>query len=544
MKPYLLIPSEFKQRNLENWDANTEFWLQSPLRHLGVAKKEFGAFIVNECSRRKRTLSVVDVGCGSAWVLDVLREHGLNARYIGIDFNERLIGALQARSDERAGFRWLDIEETPLPPELDACADVVVASFSLFEIPNINEAFRNIVQMLRPGGALFVCHIDPLTQLLSVNERRADLERALIQFGEHGASLAYDKSIELDGRLSERTYKGILYRISDYHRFAAGLGLALETFQESIDSSSRPTQQYQFAVWRAVESEGTRMSFMRLLPYTLLFLPFVVAAIVIATYRGDPNSLIGSFNRISDNLYPVSSALLALVIAGFATVLLSLVPYLRSALQTKREVEKLGTAQWTAKVAIGILFFLVAILIILLGVFALAYVEVIEAGPRLSEALEEILTFSRWLNVGIFSGFLAVDLLLWHTLTRYIRLFEVRSNIVKRRTVQNDLSLAKASVFLVDVPILALAVLTIVVLRVFQSNASFHTMRNLSFINHTVLVPIQKQTYILMLHGIESGILAASLLISQILFLALIARWQRVNQEVFVSNTTQHAIVR
>ena len=526
MRPYIINPGEFKRKNLENWRSNTEFWLESPLRHVAIVANELREVIESEYGRRKGRLSVVDLGCGSAWVLDLLQSMDVDAHYTGLDFNPDLIERLKEKYKGKGSFRVVDLETKDLPVDLDGFADIVVASFSLFEIPDVEQALNNATRILKPTGALFVSHIDPVIQLLSVYDRRPDFRKALEDFEEHGHKLAYDKIIELTGARTDRTYKGILHRISDYHRTATELSLTLEIFREVVDPGDGSMQQYQIAVWRAPENTNNRLAVLKMLPYTLLLAPFALAGYLIITYAGDPDSIIGSFNRIAGNLYPVSSALLVMVIAGFATVLLSLFLYLRSTWAAMREVGHIAAARRSTALGFAILVLVAASVVFLLVLFCLGQADFLEAGPKISAYLEDLLWFSRWLNIWVFSAFLVVDCLVWWSLSKYANRFEIRSSAKRRKMVENDISFARVSVFVVDLPVLALAVLTVTILHVFEKNPSFHFVRDVKFPNHSVLAPLDPATYRLTLHGIEAGVIAASLLISQLLFLALLARWK------------------
>lgn len=252
MKTYRLADSsDFKESNLLNWKDNTAFWLQAKLRHVGHVLPYANKILAREAERVGPSFSLVDVGCGDAWVSRIMKDAGIQGAYAGLDFNPVLIEDLQSLRgrDNSSSFRQVDIEVT-LPVDLIARADLVVNAFNFFELPSLAPAFANHVSMLRDGGALLVMHIDPLSQLLSVANDLNEFHRELEAFEEFGSRLAYDKTIDLKDGQAARVYKGILYKISEYHHLARQHALVLEDFEEILHARDGRPQLYQIALWR------------------------------------------------------------------------------------------------------------------------------------------------------------------------------------------------------------------------------------------------------------------------------------------------------
>jgi SAM-dependent methyltransferase len=240
----------FRRANLLNWERNTEFWLAAKLRHVPHVLPVTAAILTREAQRVGGVLTVVDVGCGDAWVLRLLKERGFNYRYIGLDFNASMIDHLRIQHPEvTASFRLVDIERG-LPDDLRRAADVVVNAFSFFEITNLPTAFANTANLVNAEGGLFVAHIDPLSQLLCLVDDLNELRTELAAFEQHGSRLAYDKNIDLQDEEAQRVYKGILYRISEYHKLARVHDLQLEDFEEILHARDGRPQWYQIAFWR------------------------------------------------------------------------------------------------------------------------------------------------------------------------------------------------------------------------------------------------------------------------------------------------------
>jgi SAM-dependent methyltransferase len=114
---------------------------------------------------------IVDVGCGTGWVLHVLPP---TVRYVGIDRNRAYIN--QARSEFSGRTAQFICDDVSLGPAgLDLQADAVLAIGLLHHL-NDNECVQlltAIARMLKPGG--FLLTLDPL-----FCDEQSSLARAVI----------------------------------------------------------------------------------------------------------------------------------------------------------------------------------------------------------------------------------------------------------------------------------------------------------------------------------------------------------------------------
>jgi len=240
----------FRQSNLLNWQRNTDFWLAAKLRHVPHVYPIAATILFREAQRVGRRLTVVDIGCGDAWVLRLLKEQRIDYKYVGLDFNESMLEHLRREHSEAgASFRHVDIE-LALPEDLAKTGDVVINAFNFFELADMPTAFANTTKAVAPDGGLLVFHIDPLTQLLSLVDSLDEFRAELSAFEQYGSALAYDKLIDLQGGEAQRMYKGILYRFAEYHRLARMHHLQLEDFEEILHARDGRPQLYQVALWR------------------------------------------------------------------------------------------------------------------------------------------------------------------------------------------------------------------------------------------------------------------------------------------------------
>ncbi|MDZ4819457.1 MAG: class I SAM-dependent methyltransferase [Planctomycetota bacterium] len=254
---YVGDTSEFKTRNRAEWERNAQFWMQGKMRHLtdvyDTVVLELTQ-ILGSVDKPKPDILVVDTGCGEGWTIRALRDAGFSGRYVGLDFNPPFIHSLkeQYAHDPSKEFRLHDMEN-PLPEDLISSADLVLNFFNLFELPQLDTAFRNISQLLTIGGSLLILHIDVMTQLLAVSTSLDELRRNLRLYEQHRTCLGYDKDIDIGDNRSGRFYRSLLYSASDYFRCAKAQGLTYANFHEIVKTGNYVPQIYQILQFRRPE---------------------------------------------------------------------------------------------------------------------------------------------------------------------------------------------------------------------------------------------------------------------------------------------------
>ncbi len=96
---------------------------------------------------------VLDVGCGTGAVIELLREKYPNARYTGLDLTPAMIDAAVAKGLPNCDFVVGDAEDLPFA---DASFDAVLSSNSFHHYPNPAAFFAGAFRVLRPGGRLIL----------------------------------------------------------------------------------------------------------------------------------------------------------------------------------------------------------------------------------------------------------------------------------------------------------------------------------------------------------------------------------------------------
>jgi SAM-dependent methyltransferase len=92
------------------------------------------------------TERVVDVGCGNGAYTEVARQHC--RYYVAADLSFGMLQSLPVPDLPRVN---LDAQWLPLA---DSSADVIMANYMLFHVPDIDQAVAEFARVLRPGGRL------------------------------------------------------------------------------------------------------------------------------------------------------------------------------------------------------------------------------------------------------------------------------------------------------------------------------------------------------------------------------------------------------
>lgn len=237
----LLDAAEFRRRCSDAWTLNGAYWLSAPLRHVTDAGSLITSQIAHLCGEAARPIPiVVDMGCGSCWLLDTLTDTRRPFRYVGLDNNQSFLDNAQARYAGRnaASFRALEVDV--YPSLFRARADIVVNAFNFFELADLDAAMRNVAAWLVPGGRLFMSTIDKTYLILAMSDDWPDFIENLKQYGRAtGVAFGFQK-IDLGNKLSnELEYPSVLYSTQDFIDSAKKAGLCLESYIEQ-NFAARP----------------------------------------------------------------------------------------------------------------------------------------------------------------------------------------------------------------------------------------------------------------------------------------------------------------
>lgn len=130
-----------------DWDATTYDRVADPMTR-------WGAVVLDRLALRGDE-RVLDAGCGSGRVTELLAERLPRGQVIALDASPSMVAAARtrlARFGERVGFLVADLGE-PLPIE-EGSLDAVVSTATFHWVPDHDALFRGLADVLRPGGYL------------------------------------------------------------------------------------------------------------------------------------------------------------------------------------------------------------------------------------------------------------------------------------------------------------------------------------------------------------------------------------------------------
>ena len=243
-----LDPADYRLQNRVSWARNSDFWLNSPLRHVvdndGFINQALTELVVDGST-------VIDVGCGDGFLYRKIRGLVQGAAYVGLDFNKTFVETLaeQSRTDPLATFRLCDIEQA-VPSDLVAQADVVFSYFVFLEIEDIRRGFSNCASLLRPGGRLSVFTIEYAFLVLAISHSFEDLKANLAIYEDvrRQGKIPYTfQKIDLgDGESEDLTYGSVFHSTADFIMGGINAGLELVSFRENIKTKKYHPKVYQY----------------------------------------------------------------------------------------------------------------------------------------------------------------------------------------------------------------------------------------------------------------------------------------------------------
>jgi SAM-dependent methyltransferase len=186
-----------------------------------------------ECSGIQTPI-VVDMGCGSAWAADSLREKSFRGRYVGLDVNPHFVEHGQRKFAQEPGycFEKVDFEQDY---NLGFLADIVLNAFAFFELTELERPMYNASKMLKPGGRLITVTIDKTYLIMALSRSWKELRANLKRYQEIEGTKYGFQSIDLGNHASANLeYPSVLYSVEDFLRAANASGLVFESYKEFV----------------------------------------------------------------------------------------------------------------------------------------------------------------------------------------------------------------------------------------------------------------------------------------------------------------------
>ncbi len=127
---------------LRDWDGATYDRISAP-------QHGWGKQVLERLPLRGEE-TVLDAGCGSGRVTELLAQRLPRGRVIAVDASPSMVAAARERLGERAEVLVMDLEELELAEPLDA----ILSTATFHWIPDHERLFARLRAALRPGGRL------------------------------------------------------------------------------------------------------------------------------------------------------------------------------------------------------------------------------------------------------------------------------------------------------------------------------------------------------------------------------------------------------
>lgn len=143
--------NEYKQLSIREFTKAAKVYESGHAGIYEMCKDDYPQMLAE--LEREPFADVLDVGCGTGAVIELLHEKYPDARYVGLDLTPDMIAVAQAKSLNGCEFVVGDAEDLPFPAN---SFDAVLSSNSFHHYPNPEKFFAGVARVLRPGGRLIL----------------------------------------------------------------------------------------------------------------------------------------------------------------------------------------------------------------------------------------------------------------------------------------------------------------------------------------------------------------------------------------------------
>ena len=238
----------FKKNNIESWQNNASFVIKNGFPHIKLERlleKEISV-LVNKFSNLN---SVLDIGCGTGWLKELLEENQIKLDYRGIDNCDIFIKKRSINYPKN--FFKFDIEEKHKTESIrNFKSDILVCCLSLIETPHLKKSFSNLSKLCSENGFLMIVSLNPIIELYRVSNSFKEFED-LVEVYRNGNTLSISKRIKSKGQVSKSDYHRILYGATDFIEKANHAGFSLVNFIDDFNRDDLKKQPiYQFLLFK------------------------------------------------------------------------------------------------------------------------------------------------------------------------------------------------------------------------------------------------------------------------------------------------------
>lgn len=192
MVDYAFISPEHP-KILMDFDKDADFWdMRLSLEFNSNYRK-----LIASIGKLKDEMRVLDLGCGSVSPIEIGKFLGPNGEYVGVDFSPGIMSIAKQRI-QNLGFDWVTLKEIDIrviKPKTKY--DVVIMSFVLEYIDNIQKVMKNAMEVLEEKGKLII--VEPFRENYPNIEAWEFFERLTREFVEFPKKSSIIESLENDG---------------------------------------------------------------------------------------------------------------------------------------------------------------------------------------------------------------------------------------------------------------------------------------------------------------------------------------------------------
>jgi trans-aconitate 2-methyltransferase len=188
------------------WDAAPTEWDAATYDRVANPQARWGLAVVDRLVLRGDE-RVLDAGCGSGRVTEVLADRLPSGQVVALDASAAMLSEARrrlARFGDRIEFVQADLQE-PLP--VDPPVDAILSTATFHWVQDHARLFRNLAAILRPGGWLVA--------QCGGKGNVATLERVLVGMGYPGVDRPFASPEETTERLAAAGFENIETWLSD-----------------------------------------------------------------------------------------------------------------------------------------------------------------------------------------------------------------------------------------------------------------------------------------------------------------------------------------
>lgn len=232
----------FNEINKQLWKYCWRYWYAKEYAHFGI--KEYLNDEISIINDEKKELSILDIGCGSAWAAKYFSN--LYIDYTGVDFNDELIEQLKNdfADDLKCTFHLHDIESKEPHTFQKDNYNLILANFILLELSDLKTFFENTASVQTKGDYLIITGLDPVNEILRTSNSPNELEENLNAYRHSDSPLVITKEMSFNGETTNFKYLRVLYSIRDILNTAFSNSYELVDLDDKLnlhaDSSKSP----------------------------------------------------------------------------------------------------------------------------------------------------------------------------------------------------------------------------------------------------------------------------------------------------------------